>query len=101
MSPIGGSRDREELDLHDALASMVGTLDACLVICLPARRSPTIESEDPGRRATQSTLATTNRWRLDLTSPAVGNPPSRIRILTARFVAGRHDCSTARKDEHR
>ena len=46
---LGGSRDGEELDLDEALAALVGTLDACLLICLPGRLAYH-ESEEPGHR---------------------------------------------------
>ena len=46
---LGGSLDGETLDLRQALDSIVGTLDACLVICIPGKLAYH-ESEDPGRR---------------------------------------------------
>jgi hypothetical protein len=46
---LGGSRDGEELDLDEALTALVGTLDACLLICLPGRLAYH-ESEEPGHR---------------------------------------------------
>ena len=46
---LGGSRDGDELDLDDALSAVVGTLDACLVICLPGHLAYH-ESEEPTRR---------------------------------------------------
>ena len=46
---LGGIHDGEVLELHDALHEIVGTLDACLVICAPGKLAYH-ESEDPGRR---------------------------------------------------
>ena len=47
---LGGTRDGEELALDVALNEIVGTLDACLVICT-AGRPAYHESEDLRRRA--------------------------------------------------
>lgn len=50
---LGGSRDGEVMDLGDALNAIVGTLDACLIICVPGRLAYH-ESEEPGRRVVLS-----------------------------------------------
>ena len=46
---LGGSHDGEDMNLDDALGAVVGTLDACLVICV-AGHLAYHESEDPTRR---------------------------------------------------
>lgn len=56
---LGGIRDGEDMDLDDALRAIVGTLDACLVICIPGHLAYH-ESEEPTRRVLLVRQAETN-----------------------------------------